>query len=376
MEQSDGRDVLFQKLGYSPTKYNLHVVPNCSLWAGILQSQISSMSTKAAYKELGTLLLEHGRNYSLVLVANGKPSDTERDAGGVVPGDVDCSTPEFDSHIYNLNESGYSTYNSGSSLTTPSTDDVIMTSSSKASNESTAKGESDCIIISDTEDEMEDPLCIAKSRSSAGRLCALPGLFSHRLHFQPMDNSTSISPAGPFFTPSRTNTKEASHERSEMRDCRYKTSNVICNRLQMVPQPSNDDVVIISSSDEAEKLQSSNAYRQQAKVVRLSGNSSDEGIALESVWEEHGYGNKEELPQCRKVCLSKKSGYQSQFSSLSGGFQSRCLVNRQESPKQPAGIRCCGFELSPADLRTLEPHQWLNDQVSLIGSTVDSKESS
>ena len=354
MEQSDGRDVLFQKLGCSPTKYNLYVVPNCSLWAGLLQSQMSSVSTNG--EELGTLLFERGRNYSLVLVASGEDRKAEKNAGDVVLGDVDCPTPEFDFHVDNLNESGYSTYNSGSSLTTPTTDDVIMLSSPKASIESTAKGEDECIVCDTTEDEMEDSLCIAKSRNSVGRLCALPGLFSCTLHAKPTHSSKIISQAGSFFTPSHAGTKEASFGAS----C-SKTSNVICNRFQLAPRLSNDDVIIISSSDEADKLQSSDVLGRQSEVGRPSGNSSDEGIALEPIWEEPSNGNGEEVQQC-----SSDVGHQcqDQFSSLSGCFRSKCQVNKEEFTEDPAMIRRCGFELLPADLKTLEPHQWLNDQVS------------
>lgn len=354
--------MLFQKLGYSPTKYNLHVVPNCSLWAGILLPQMSSGSTNTVYEELGTLLFEHGRNYSLVLATSGEDGKTEQDSGDVVPGDVKCSTPEFDSRVHNLNESGYSTYNSGSSLTTPTTDSVIMMSSPKTSIESTSKGEDDCIVCDTTEDEMEDPLCIANSRSSTGRPCALPGLFSRTLHAQSTHSSNIISQAGPFFTPSHAGTKAASLD-----DSHSKTSNIRCNCFQLSPQPSNDDVIIISSSDEAGKSQSPNAFGRQSEVDRPSGTSSDEGIALESIWEEPGYGNREELPQC-----SCDVG-QDKISLLLGGFQSTCQVNMEESAKHRAVIRCCGFELSAADLRTLDAHQWLNDQVGQIRSCLRSE---
>ena len=193
MEQSDGRELLLHKLGYSPTKYSLYVIPNSALWAGLTPSNItklSSPSSHSAHKNIGTLLFDHGRHFSLVLATK---SGEERD-NDIISESEEYSTPknQCDALLHDIGESGYSTNHSSPSIAaTQPASDVINTSSpqSKPAEPECAKLNESCstIIVSDSEDE-ENPLSLKPP--------ALPGLHIHRL--QPPasinDNTSSIQP--------------------------------------------------------------------------------------------------------------------------------------------------------------------------------------
>ena len=371
MEQSDGRGVLLQKLGYSPTKSSLHIVPNCWLWSGGLESRLPSKSANAVHKEqeLGTLLFEEGRNYSLVLLENNADGTGEmfEKVGDTIDEDLECLTPKFNSHVPNLGESGYSTFHSSYGSTKHSTDDVIITSSPNASNKCTTMDKSECTIVYDTEDEIEDPLCFVES-SSTTRPCALPGLFSHQLHARPKDIVTNIDSRGPYFLPPRTDTKMTSHRSSEMDE--HRSTNKGTNRFDHSQLASSNDVIVISSSDEGDRLRPSSALisRRQTDTINVSANSSqssDEGIVLDCVWEEElANGLKEGNARGSALPQSEVHGNQLRF--VSGAYNEDRLAHEKDLSVQPAMIKCCGFQLSPADLKSLEPHQWLNDQVSQL----------
>ena len=193
VEQSDGQELL-HKLGYSPTQYSLYLIPNSALWAGLSLSnltKLSSPSSHSAHENIGTLLFDHGRHFSLVLAIK---SGEERDNDVICEGE-EYSTPksQCDALLHGVGESGYSTNHSSTSIAaTQPASDVIITSSpqSKPTTESEcAKLNESCstIIVSDSEDE-EDPLSLKPP--------ALPGLHAHRLQPPPSknDNTSSIQP--------------------------------------------------------------------------------------------------------------------------------------------------------------------------------------
>ena len=206
MEQSDGRELLLHKLGYSPTQYSLYLVPNSALWAGLTLSnltKLSSPSSHGAHKNIGTLLFDHGRHFSLVLTTK---NGMERDNNVISEGE-EYSTPknQCDALLRDVGESGYSTNHSSLSIAAAQpTSDVIITSSPQ----SKPTTELECaklnesystIIVSDSEDE-EDPLSLKLKPP------ALPGLHTHRL--QPPasinDNTSSIQPiTSQYFLPPR-----------------------------------------------------------------------------------------------------------------------------------------------------------------------------
>ena len=73
---------------------------------------------------------------------------------------------------------------------------------------------------------------------------------------------------------------------------------------------------------------------------------SDEGIVMEEVVESEGEG----------VIVVESEGEADQC-----GGNPPCV-----SMEQKPVVRCCGMELSHDDLYTLQPHQWLNDQVHVV----------
>ena len=130
-----------------------------------------------------------------------------------------------------------------------------------------------------------------------------------------------------------------------------------------------------------------------------SPQSSDEGIVLDNRWEgprSSGSGRVEDqrslvvassLIESRQSLLSDGEGqvlsqrnaadhsvlaaasliegHQSQHNLLSGGEGQ--VLSQQKAAEHRVVVKCGGpgYELTSADLRTLEPHMWLNDQVSL-----------
>lgn len=178
MEQSDEQELLLHKLGYSPTQYSLYLVPNSALWAGLTPSNItklSSTSCHSAHENIGTLLFDRGRHFSLVLATK---SGEERDNDVISEGE-EYSTPkkQCDTLLREVGESGYSTNHSSTSIAAAQpASDVIITSSpqSKPAELECAKLNESCstIIVSDSEDD-EDPLSLKSP--------ALPGLHTHRL---------------------------------------------------------------------------------------------------------------------------------------------------------------------------------------------------
>lgn len=166
MEQSDGQELLLHKLGYSLTQYSLYLVPNSALWAGLSLSNITKLSSPpsshGAHKNIGTLLFDHGRHFSLVLATK---SGNERDNNVISEGEG-YSTPknQCDTLLRDVGESGYLTNHSSTSIAaTQLASDVIITSSpqSKPAELECAKLNESCstIIVSDSEDE-ENPLSL------------------------------------------------------------------------------------------------------------------------------------------------------------------------------------------------------------------------
>ena len=348
--------MFLHKLGYSPTQYSLHLIPNSSLWAGVTKSSLTalSLSNRIAHKNIGTLLFEHGRHFSLVLAANSE----ERDNDVITKGE-EYSTPKRDTLSRDVGESGYSTNHS--SIAAHANDVIMMSSPPRA--ECTKLNEScSTIIVSDSEDETEDPL--------ATRSCALPGLFSHRLHPQPIDEkcTCNIQSTIPYFLPPRP--KHSSTERAPI------NMDTNCSSKQKQHKPSSrDKVIVISSSDETDLPSLSTFGGQQSDVrhIHVSGRSpqsSDEGIVLDSRWEgssRTGYGSRvENKTLLAATCMSPTESGPSQHSVLSGDGE---LLRQQKAAEHSVVVKCSGYELTQADLRTLEPHQWLNDQVSQSSST-------
>ena len=91
-----------------------------------------------------------------------------------------------------------------------------------------------------------------------------------------------------------------------------------------------------------------------------SPQSSDEGIVLDSRWEEPGFtsGRVENQSALSAVSESLIEG------SLSGEV-GQTLTQQKVTEQHSVVVKRGGYELTPADLKTLEPHMWLNDQVSL-----------
>ena len=99
--------------------------------------------------------------------------------------------------------------------------------------------------------------------------------------------------------------------------------------------------------------------RQQILPGR-SPQSSDEGIVLDSRWEGPGFtsGRVENQSALSAVSESLIEG------SLSGEV-GQTLTQQKVTEQHSVVVKRGGYELTPADLKTLEPHMWLNDQVSL-----------
>lgn len=110
VEQSDGQEVLLHQLEYSPTQYSLYVIPNSSLWAGLTLAVLTS-SNHITHKNIGTLLFEHDRHFSLVLA-----SKSEERNNNITTNSEEYSTPKCDTLLHNVSESGYSIYHSTSQL--------------------------------------------------------------------------------------------------------------------------------------------------------------------------------------------------------------------------------------------------------------------
>ena len=376
MEQYDGKNMLLQKLGCSSTKYSLYVLPHSSLWAGVVRSQLSTLSHNVPHtEEIGSLLFKGGRHYSLVLVANGEEQSVLERMNEVVEDKVDYSTPESCSGNNNLNESGYLTYSS--TLTTPTTnddDDVIMMSSSRHSTkECLAQDESICtIIISDSdEEECEDPLSInPASSTSRTRQCALPGLFSLRLHpllSRDKCNHDKCSASSFNRLPKKRLTKVDVDP--------FPPDKNASRHRQQIHKPLRDEVIVISSSDEATKVRSRTATSRQKSgdsvlLSRDTCQSSDEGIVLDSLSDESNTCILNESGQGTKIgaCVTEiKVDCQSRCGTFSDrGCQDGISLKTQPGAggQTSVAVKCCGYELSEADLKTLQPHHWLNDQVS------------
>ena len=106
--------------------------------------------------------------------------------------------------------------------------------------------------------------------------------------------------------------------------------------------------------------------RQQIDLLSgRSPQSSDEGIVLDSWWEgpRHSSSRTEEENQNALTAAASSSidGSCSLLLSVAGEGQ---MLSQQKTATKL--VKCGGYELTAADLRTLEPHMWLNDQVSRI----------
>lgn len=334
VEQSDGQELLLHKLGYSPTQYSLYLIPNSALWAGLTLSNLTNLSTSShiIHKNIGTLLFDHGRHFSLVLAT--KSEETYND---VIGEGEEYSTPKCDTFLHDTGESGYSTY--PSSIATP-TSDVVMTSSPQSKPTEHAKLNESCstIVVGDSEDD-EDPLPF--------RTPTLPGLYTHKLYPRSInDKKSSFQPTSPYFLP-----PHPKHSPSIISD-----SNSKCSQWQQRPTSTRDEVIVISSSDEAEL-----SGGQQSDVRQISGRSpqsSDEGIVLDSQWEGPRSSGRVE----NQRALAAVSLIEGSHSLLSVEGQ---VLNQQKATEHGVVVKRGGYELTPADLRTLEPHVWLNDQVSV-----------
>jgi hypothetical protein len=200
VDHSDGQELLLHKLGYSPTQYSLYVIPNSALWAGLTLSNLTKLSTSShhdsAHENIGTLLFDHGRHFSLVLATKSEERDND-----VISEGEEYSTPkkQCDTLLRDIGESGYAT-NPSSIATRLVASDVIITSSpqSKPSKLECAKLNESCstIIVSDSEDD-EDPLSLKSP--------ALPGLYTHRLQppFSINDNKSIQPITSRYFLPPR-----------------------------------------------------------------------------------------------------------------------------------------------------------------------------
>ena len=247
--------------------------------------------------------------------------------------------------LRDVGESGYSTYHS--SIATPAKD-VIMTSSPQSKPIECAKLNESCstIIVSESEDEIEDPL--------AFRTPTLPGLYSHRLRSQSVDKKSSFRSTSPYFLPPHP--KHPSSVKTGISD-----PNSSYNQQQQGSTSTRDEVIVISSSDEAELPSITTFGGHRSSVQQVPGRSpqsSDEGIVLDSRWEGSRCCNRVEN-QSMLARAALTDGDQSLFV---GEGQ---VLNQQKASDHTVMVKCGGYELRQADLRTLEPHQWLNDQVSL-----------
>lgn len=105
--------------------------------------------------------------------------------------------------------------------------------------------------------------------------------------------------------------------------------------------------------------------RQQINLLSgRSPQSSDEGIVLDSRWEgpRRSSGRTEEGNQTTLTAAASSPIHDSHSFLLSGAREEGRMLSQQK--KATALVKCGGYELTAADLRTLEPHMWLNDQVS------------
>ena len=107
--------------------------------------------------------------------------------------------------------------------------------------------------------------------------------------------------------------------------------------------------------------------RQQIDLLSgRSPQSSDEGIILDSRWEgpHRSTGRTKEGNQSALTASCSSSIDGSRRLLLSGARDEGRVLSQQK--KATELVKCGGYELTAADLRTLEPHMWLNDQVSRI----------
>ena len=107
--------------------------------------------------------------------------------------------------------------------------------------------------------------------------------------------------------------------------------------------------------------------RQQIDLLSgRSPQSSDEGIVLDSRWEgPHRFSGRAEEGNQNALMAAASSSIDGRVSLLlSGASGEQQMLSQQK--KATEVVKCGGYELTAADLRTLEPHMWLNDQVSRI----------
>ena len=344
MVDSDGQDLLLHKLGYSPTQYSLYLVPNSSLWAGVRRSSLTSLSSSnlVTQETIGTLLLERGRHFSLVLAGKaGKSKGRDNDV--VVIEGEENSTPWCDV----FGDSGYFT-NHSSGVT--SVDDVIMTSSSQNEPAEATKLNESCstIVICDSECESEDPLVAFRTPSSL----SLPQLLPHGTYLQAVKERPTFQSTSQYFLPPQPKPSSIG-ETPVIMDTNDPTCRCDHSCQPDQQKTSNDDVIVISSSDETP---SAPFVGQQSDFRWLTGHSPqsiDEGIVLDSRWEGPGSINR---PTIRPASV-----YRGQSSS----GQERQVPCQQKASEQCVVVKCGGYDLTSADLRTLEPNRWLNDQVRL-----------
>ena len=315
--------MLLDKLGYSSTQFGLYVVPDCYLWDGILQSRASPVSTDTSQGEIGALLLEQGRHYSLVLAKSRQEDEflrrrKEEISESRSTKNAEKATPEL---VYDLDESGYFTYSSNQA--TPDSDDVIIASPPKVVDNSTGDRNDDSTIVIETEDEVEDPLLTSRV---ASRACALPKLFSH-LHKN-------------HHTASNFHLNESIPPPVHPKAQKYDISDKISSRRRPIDDV-DGDVIVISSSDETMSPSLTSSTRHRKSVAQSSDrvNGSDRVSCRDS-----------------SVSVVSQSEHYHSLSDL--------VRDNLATAQAAAGINCCGFTLSNSDLMTLRPHQWLNDQVS------------
>ena len=107
-------------------------------------------------------------------------------------------------------------------------------------------------------------------------------------------------------------------------------------------------------------ISTSGGYRSSVQQVPgRSPQSSDEGIVLDSRWEGSCCSSRVVENKSALAATSLTEGNPSRNSLLSGKEQV------QKATEHSVVVKCGGYELTSADLRTLEPHNWLNDRVSL-----------
>ena len=85
---------------------------------------------------------------------------------------------------------------------------------------------------------------------------------------------------------------------------------------------------------------------------------------MDSRWEgpRRSSGRTEEGNQTTLTAAASSPIDDSHSLLLSGAREEGQMLSQQK--KAAKLVKCGGYELTAADLRTLEPHMWLNDQVS------------